>query len=116
MEKPEEVQLDVTRQIEAVLGVTTENPEQVQLDVTRQINAALAIGIAGLLLGLAIAMFWSAVPGLLVAILGLLLGAFLKLDAFLTVITTNQCTNLDLQKEVIRELRKVSSSKSEIGQ
>lgn len=93
-----------------------ESPEQVQSDVTRQIGAALAVGAAGLLLGLGIAVAWSAVPGLLVAILGLLFGGFLKLDAFLTGITTNQCTIIDLQKEMIRELRDVSSSKREIGQ
>lgn len=82
-----------------------ENPELAKLDIARQIGTALAVGIVGLLLGLAIAIFWSTIPGILVAILGLLLGAFLKIDAFLGTITINQSTIIDLQKDIIRELR-----------
>ena len=82
-----------------------ENPELAKLDIARQIATALAVGIVGLLLGLAIAIFWSTIPGILVAILGLLLGAFLKIDAFLGTITINQSTIIDLQKDIIRELR-----------
>ena len=96
-------------------GVIMESPQQVQNDVTRQIGAALAVGVVGLLLGLGIAVAWSEVTGVLVAILGLLLGGFLKLDAFLTGMTTNQCTIIDLQKEMIRELQNVSSLIREIG-
>ncbi len=114
-EKPIDVaQLEFLKQLSRT-GAIRESPEQVQNDMARQGGAALAVCILGLLLGLGIAVAWREVTGVLVAILGLLLGGFLKLDAFLACITTNQCTIIDLQKEMIRELRNVSSSIREIG-
>ncbi len=67
---------------------------------------AYIIGGASLLIGLLLAWLFDSVAGISIAVVGVLVGLFLRLDAAFVRITLNQCAIIELQKETIRELRR----------
>lgn len=83
-----------------------DSPQQIEHEVTSQSRVAIVVGGLLVTAGLCLAIFSSTLAGLLVVIIGVLICGFLTLDAASISLTTNQCVIIELQKEIIKELRK----------
>jgi len=86
-----------------------QSSEEIDHAVAVQWRAAVLIGGALVFLGLCI-LFFSAVPGLLIILLGVLVFGLLKIDSAVEVFARNQCVTIELQHEIIAQLKKLNDS------